>query len=342
MRGPPTAAVLLRAARLSTIDAEITPPMRTLLSITSLAAHLLAMNVAAAGPLACVWLMGLNAGHSEWARRVARLSIAALLVGGLLGGLLLVSPSEGMRAALARFSRDTYWFAAAELVFSLGCLASLLRLTRGPRRRPVIAWLVALATATNLLYHFPPLMAAIGKLAVEPRWASEAIITHRVLLRLAARPEVLSLWLHFILASLAGAAIFAFCMAGGTRTHDGSHDPSQDDAAVHRLGAAALIATLLQLPVGAWVLLASRGQAQDAVMGQNWPATSSFALGVMLAIGLTQTLATITGGDTRPATRGRAAGLFIAVALLMTATLTLSRAPDATPSARDMQSKASL
>ena len=237
-----------------------------------------------------------------------------------------MSPSEGMRAALSRFPRSTYWFAVAELLFSLGCLVLLMMLSRGPKRRTVWAWILALATASNLLYHFPPLMAALSKIAVEPRWAREAIITRPVLLRLAARPEVLSLWLHFILASVAGAAILAFSTGGRMRKENAEND----DAAARRLAAAALIATLLQLPVGAWVLLSSSARAQDALMGQDGLVTSCFAAGVLLALGLTQTLAAITAGDTQPSVRGRAAGLFVAVAVLMAATLTLSRTPDAT------------
>jgi len=299
--------------------------MVTLLTISSLAAHLVAMNIAAAGPLVCAWLMGGKASDFEWSQRMARLSIVALLVGALLGGLLLVSPSEGMRAALSRFPRDAYWFAASELLFSLGCLVFLLQLSRGPKRQTAWAWVLALATAANLLYHFPPFMAVIGKIAVEPRWTREAVITHRVLLRLITRPEVLSLWLHFVLASVAGAAILAFCTGGGMEK-----ERAAADVAVRRLAAAALIATLLQLPVGAWVLLSSSAPAQDALMGQDGLVTACFAAGVLLAIGLTQTLAAITAGDTQPSLRGRAAGLFIAVAALMTATLTLGRAPDVT------------
>jgi hypothetical protein len=318
--------VLAQPLAQCTIDGCLVPSMVTLLIILSLAAHLVAMNIAAAGPLACAWLVGSNSSTFEWSRRIARLSMAALLVGALLGGLLLVSPSEGMRAALSRFPRATFWFSAAELVFSLGCLAFLLKLSRGPKHRTVWAWILALATATNLLYHFPPLMAAIGKIATDARWAREAVVSRPVLLRLATRPEVLSLWLHFVLASVAGAAILAFCTTGGVR----SENVADVDVAVRRFAAAALVATLLQLPVGAWVLLTSSGPVQDAVMGQDGLATSCFAAGILLALGLTQSLAAITAGDTQPAMRGRAAGLFVAVAVLMTATLTLSRTPDAT------------
>jgi heme A synthase len=299
--------------------------MVTLLTIAFLAAHLVAMNIAAAGPFVCAWLIGRKSNDFEWSRRMALLSIAALLAGAFLGGLLLVSPSERMRAALSRFPRDTYWFALSELLFSMGCLVFLAALSRGPKRRVAWAWVLALATAANLLYHFPPLMATLGRLAVEPRWAREAVITHRVLLRLVTRPEVLSLWLHFVLASVAGAAILAFCTGAGMQK-----ERAADDAAVRRLAAAALIATLLQLPIGAWVLLSSSAPAQDALMGQDGVVTSCFAAGVLLAIGLTQTLVAITAGDTQPSLRGRAAGLFVAVAVLMTATLTLGRAPDAT------------
>jgi cytochrome bd-type quinol oxidase subunit 2 len=299
--------------------------MGSLLSISCLAAHLVAMNIAAAGPLACAYLTASQSSDLEWARRLARWSLASLIVGAFIGGLLLVSPSQGMRASLARFSPDTYWFAAAELVFSLCCLVLLARLSCGPKRRVFWTWILAFATATNLLYHFPPLMAAIGKIAVDPRWATDPVVSHPVLLRLAARPEVLSLWFHFVLASVTGAAIVSICSSRGMR----DRAATDDAVAVRRFAAAALIATLLQLPVGMWVLLTSSGPEQDALMGQDWRATSCFAAGVLLAMGLLQALAAISAGDTQPPARRRAAGLFVAVAILMAATLTLSRTPDA-------------
>lgn len=300
--------------------------MRTLLTILPLAAHLIAMNIAAAGPLACAWLAGVNSISPELSRRVARQSILALLVGVCLGGLLLVSPSDGMLDALARFPKSMYWFAAAELAFSLGCMAVLVHLAVRERRRPAWMWIIALATASNLLYHFPPLMAAISKLAVEPWWARDSVISRRVLLGLSGRPEVLSLWLHFVLASISGAAIFALC----TARPGGQEDDAALEVVVRRLAAAALISTLLQLPVGAWVLLASSSKMQDAMLGQDGWATFCFAAGVLLAIGLLQSLAAIAAGDTRPAARVRAAGLFVAIALSMAATLILSRASAAT------------
>ncbi len=294
----------------------------TLLGAVLMGTHLAAMNVASAGPLVCAWAVQRGGeGALRLARRVAAGSLGALALGSALGGGLLLEAREGLRAALARFPASAYWFAGAELVFSAACLAGLLLLMRGGRRRPVWVRLVALASVTNLLYHFPPLMAIIGKLAGDARWAADAMIERRALLRLAARPEVLALWLHFVLASITGAAVFALWPARG----EAPNGPD-DDRVMSRLAGAALAASLLQLPVGAWVLLASRARTQEALLGDDATATACFALGVLLAVGLLQSLAAVTFGDAAPATRRRVGWLFLAVAVMMSATLTASRA----------------
>src|SRR5690606_13047621 len=71
-----------------------------LATVLLLALHLLAMNVASAGPLVGVWLarcgsreeLGLRVG-----RRLAGRSLWALATGALLGGAMLLLPSEGVR-----------------------------------------------------------------------------------------------------------------------------------------------------------------------------------------------------------------------------------------------------
>jgi hypothetical protein len=290
-----------------------------------LAAHLLAMNVASAGPLIGLWLVWMVDDESGFRRglaeRVLRNSLAAFVGGAILGGALLLWPGPGLRSARARFPADAYVFAGAELAFSALCLGGLIFTTRrrGPRW---LAAMLAIGGASNLLYHFPPLMAVLGELAADPTWAAEEQLDRRTLINLWRRPEIMSLWLHFILASFATAAIAALWL----RPSRGADTNSQNtDALARKLGAAALVATLLQVPVGLWMLTASDAAARERMMGGSLVASAYFAGGVMTAVWLLQTLAMLALGEGERAVR-RAGWLLVAVTILMTATLRTSRA----------------
>ena len=290
-----------------------------------LAAHLLAMNVASAGPLIGLWLVWMADDESEFRRglaeRVLRISLAAFVGGAILGGALLLSPSPGLRSALARFPAEAYVFAGVELAFSALCLGGLIFITRcgGPRW---LAAILAIGGASNLLYHFPPLMAVLGELAADPTWTAEEQLDRRTLVNLWLRPEILSLWLHFVLASFAAAAIAALWLRP---PRDAAANSENRDALARKLAAGALVATLLQLPVGLWMLTASDAAARERMMGGNLVASVCFAGGVLTAVWLLQTLAMLALGEGQRAVR-RAGWLLVVVTLLMTATLRTSRA----------------
>jgi hypothetical protein len=305
--------------------------MWTLAAVVLLGLHLLAVNVASAGPLAAAWLAGRGEPARVNAQRMARWSLAALLAGGLLGAPLLLAPSHGLRSALARFPASTYWFAGTELLFSAVCVTLLINVLRSAHR-PILTWGLALASATNLLYHFPPLMAVIGRLAGDARWASAATIDRRTLLGLAARPEIVALWVHFVLASIAAAAVVAMWPPRSDEAVvndgvNGSEDkPLSNKRALRGLATIALTASALQAPVGAWLLVATSAQARDAIMGGDAATSACFVGALVAALALLQTLAAIAMGDQTFALRRRATWLLVIVAGLMAGTLSLSRA----------------
>ncbi len=282
-----------------------------------LAAHLLAMNVACAGPLVALWLIrgrrGENADRRQLAVRVARLSLLALVIGGLLGGWAVMASGEGLRAAIHRFPASAYWFGLSELIFSAVCIAGL---ARGVELRwPFWASvLLALASASNLLYHFPPWMAVIGELAVNPDWASGQLLDHRTLLALYKQPEIAATWLHFVLASFAAASIAALWIS---RQGD-------DESSTRGLGLWALLATACQIPAGVWMVVSRNDAVRDALLGGEWFATLLFAAGVLAALALLQVLLGVVLGEGEWAVR-RATFLLVIVTLLMTATLRHSR-----------------
>jgi cytochrome bd-type quinol oxidase subunit 2 len=294
-----------------------------------LAVHLLAMNVASAGPLAGAWLRRLSCRDDEanggllerGARATFRWSLLGLAIGALVGGAMLLAPSAGMRAALQRFPEDAYWFAGAEVLFSAACIFGCWKLSR----RPKLTWLLAIVAATNLLYHFPPLMAVLGELAADPRWADDEVLHRKALLRLWIRPEVLSLWAHFALASIAVG--FTAALAA---SHRAVRDETEkiDDRTARCLAGWALGATLLQIPVGIWLLLASDTAAQQAMMGESWLATIGLAGGVWAALGVMQSLAVIAWGGSDRRQVDRACILLAITVALMSFTLRASRRAD--------------
>jgi hypothetical protein len=213
----------------------------------------------------------------------------------------------------------------------------MLALLRAERRRSILTWLMALISASNLLYHFPPLMAVVGRIANEPRWTDEPLITRRVLVHLSLRPEILSLWIHFVVASVAVAAMAAiwFVNLPGPDAPDGA--PLVDAAGARlprQLADIALVASALQLPVGGWLLAASEARMRDALLGGNLPATSCFVAGVLGTIALLHTLAALAMGDATSTTRRRTLWLTLAVVVLMAATLSLGRAASVVPRRR--------
>ncbi|HEX6962484.1 MAG TPA: hypothetical protein VF175_11495 [Lacipirellula sp.] len=286
-----------------------------------LAAHLLAMNVASAGPLIGACLSGRREDGRRLSLGVYRLSLLSLLAGGLIGLGLLLWPSEGMRAALERFPADTYWYAGIELAFSAACMAGLIAGGEWLARRRLASVALAVLTAMNLLYHFPPLMAVLGELAADATWTREQVIDRAALLRLWRRPEILALWAHFVLASFAVAPIAALWRAYMPKGR------AKEDVAGRQarwLGGVALVATLSQLPVGLWLLSTGSGSEQRAIMGGDLVAMLCFA-GSMLAVPwLLHTLVAVTLGEGRRAVV-RAGYLLMAITILMTATLRQSR-----------------
>jgi hypothetical protein len=250
-----------------------------------------------------------------------RLSLAALVAGIVLGGAMLTVPNEGLRSALARFPADAYWYAGIELVFSAACIYALLWGGGRWLKRPYLAGALALLGSSNLLYHFPPLMAVVGELAADSAWARDTHIGRSELLRLWRRPEILSLWAHFVLASFAIAPLAALC-----RLRMGmSRPPADANLKVQRqLAAFALAATALQIPVGLWLLLSSDAAGQASLLGGDLGAAVTFGIAICCAFWLLQTLLSVALGE-EPSRVARSVYLVIFITFLMTSTLRTSR-----------------
>ena len=311
--------------------------MLELVVVPILALHLLTLNLAAGGPVVCIWLgRGMDA-DNRWrnslGRQLAWTAWAALVAGMLLGGLLLLPDNPPLYSALGRFPAKTYWYAGIELAFSLACL--LAYAATWPRRERHRLWhgLLGLLATTNLLYHFPPLMVVIAKLSANAQWATDVVVSgpiqHKAFLKLMLRSEVLALSTHFIIAALVTTTIATlWLLARGLTTEpelvpDGenqSTDPGRKQLAGH-VALLAILGTLAQIPVGVWILTTLPPASRQAVLGGNTAASLCFAGGIMTTLALLQQLLSIAQGDfDRPAAR-RSAWLLGLIAVLMIVTL---------------------
>ena len=87
----------------------------------------------------------------------------------------------------------------------------------------------------------------------------------------------------------------------------------------------ALIATLLQLPVGVWLLLDLPSQQQASLLGGNWGAVVLLVTSLTAALALLHHLAAVSIGELRTALIVRAVLLMATVILLMCGTLEFLR-----------------
>ncbi len=178
--------------------------------------------------------------------------------------------------------------------------------------------------ATDLMYHFPPLFATISTMSMKPKL--QLVPLDRPLYwELLLQGETLSRVAHHLLASVAVAATFGMLLrAPRAATAPGEPDanrPAAPEPSAHRMWLAriALVATLLQLPVGVWVLMAMPLAMQQQLMGQDWLATLLFGASVVSALGLMHHLAIVSLGDTGRGPIARTALLMFLTVLMMSA-----------------------
>jgi len=301
-----------------------------------MAAHLLAVNVATAGPLVCLWLDSRRTRGDtlagETGRYLARQSLWMLLWGMLLGGglvALMWFDAQSRLLALVegnRWLQTKLWFGLSELAFYFVCMGAYLAVwdRLSPQRR----WgrwghrLLAVLAFTNLLYHFPPLFAVLARLQMEPSALGTAGQLDRAsFLRLMFSGQTLSMVAHFFLASLAvtGGLLMGRALRL-VRTY-----PDDAPRLARWGGSLALIATLLQLVVGVLVLLDYPSAARSQLMGGDLLATVLLAASILAAVGLMHFLATVALGDTSRRSITSAMALLVVTVLLMCGTMQRAR-----------------
>jgi len=300
------------------------------LIVVGMTVHLLAVNLACAGPLVCICLhFFCDNGdlRDRLGKSLAWFSLAALMLGMLTGAVLVfATPTAGLNEAIGRFPIRAYWMAGIELLFSFFCFLLYAICWNPLRRRRWQRWLHALISllgTSNLLYHFPPLMVVLGKLAADPSWTETAIINRPAFLELMFRGDVLSLASHFALASLSVAAVAVLVLL--SRLPKGVLEQPSAKQTTRRAAMSALIFSVLQIPVGLWVLATATGSEQNALMGGDLLSSLLFVGGMLLTFILLQKLATVAMGEFDTRSLRRVGWLLVVLVLMMTATLRGSR-----------------
>lgn len=299
-----------------------------LLQTLLLSLHLLCMNVAAGAPLVCIWL--------EWRQRskdagaVPARQAADYLAGGailaMLGGIgaglcmgWLLWTSSYAELWTSRLGYKLFW-GVLELAFSLVLQVGYWLWRRyGSGTGPAAAItksVLLLLNATNLLYHFPPLFLIAGRVAASGTSGGEEL-RGRAFRQEMLLEEVPSLTVHFTLASLAVTGILLLGLALRLRRQGGSEEQVLPLAVWG--GRWALLPSLLQLPVGLWVLASVSRTMQGRLMGQDALATCCFLGGLVAALWLMRELVPIALGEMQRGQLLRAMVGMVIVVILMTA-----------------------
>lgn len=291
----------------------------------SLAVHLLAVNVAAAGPLVCIWLHRRAVRGDSLAdtcgRKLAWWSFWGLVVGlGLgLGSLAIdwLGADDRYFQSFVAFPRRKLHFAAAEVLCSLVWTGLYAGLWRKSFKHPNWHALLGLLTATNLLYHFPPLLSAIAVASTRPELLE--MLQSQSTIKWMQHPEIASRTVHVWLSSFAVTGVVLLAIAAR-----GLKDETLGPAARKLMAAAARIAlmpTLLQILVGLWTLLTLPAGAQSSLMGTDLLGTSLLGISVLSALGLMHVLSAGAMGEVDGRLSRKAMVLMAVIVVLMSATL---------------------
>lgn len=276
------------------------------------------MNVSSAGPLFCIGLARGDDESRELSRRLAGWTVGLLLAGILLGlglGYAAYFAGDGRLAGVLPFFRRKIIWGIAELVCSLVWMSGYWWWLQRARPQRFVARfcqaLLPVLSATNLLYHFPPLLTVLTKTAHGELTVTEPV-TAAIFRTLVYTPNVLAHTLHFCLASVAVSGVFLFWLVRRSSSAD----------RFYVLGArVALGATLLQVPVGLWLLVVTPAASQARLLGQHGLATGLFLSALICAFYLLQYLGTLALGDVEKKAVDRATLLLLACVLLMSGTL---------------------
>ncbi len=309
------------------------------------AAHILCFNLTAAGPLVCIVLHFHQAKESgtelqnvagEIGEQLAKWSFWSICLGSLLGLILLAvvwETNEAYRLTLLRFPKKHYWMAGSELFISMLFMLIYWKCwTRWKKRKWLHSFFAVFAT-TNILYHFPPMMSGIRKLAEYPELVLEETVSHQAFLKIWLKQDVLIFSTHVWLACFAVSGMVLAYLADryqgqaqkGMNQETMKKTTNNSERYIQLGGWIFLIPTLLQLLVGFFVLLTIPAGQQAALMGSNLLATSLLGVSIVVSLWLMHQWTRISLGDYGGGGVKRAAGVTVLLIVVMTFAMHLAR-----------------
>ena len=297
-----------------------------------LAAHLLCVNAAAGGPLVAAWLdwraaRG-DAAAAPAARLLARYAVLGLIAGAILGlAIGWLSWDAAYQSLWLGPLRYKLHVAAMEAVFSLVMLLGwwlwLPTKPGGKRWAAAIRGVIALLASSNLLYHFPSLFSVAARL-YDRGEVSGPTIDGAAFRQLMLAGETPALAVHVALASVAVAGVL---LIGLSLRWQRQGDAASADRLALIGGRFALVPTVLQLPVGLWMLAAIAPASQSEILGGSALGTVLFFAAMLAALWLMRELAGVALGETaRPVLIRSMVALLITIGL-MTALQRQTRLP---------------
>ncbi|MCB0069005.1 MAG: hypothetical protein KDD77_17710, partial [Caldilineaceae bacterium] len=238
---------------------------------------------------------------------------------GVLLGWLNWTPE--LRAGLQQLSRKVH-FGGMELLFSLALMIWHWRWWRNESSKGRVGrYVVLLLAGTNLLYHFPTLFAvlshlkATAEIPAEGRLPSISAADFRGLL---AQPAVLAQAIHVALASFAVAGVWLIFRADRCANEE-------DQLTAKSASMIALLATVLQFPVGFWLVAVYPPSAQKQLMGGDMLASVAFVLSMLGALGLLHFFSATMRRPESPKLRKWSVRLTVLIVVVMTIVLQRSR-----------------
>jgi hypothetical protein len=294
----------------------------SILASLLLAVHLLCVNVAAGGPLLAAWLdwraVRGDAACARAAVYLARLSLLGLIAGAALGLLIgWLQWDADYRALWLGPLNYKLTGAVIEAVFSLVLLAAwwlwLPGKAGGSRTFAGIRIFLALLASTNLLYHFPLLFSVAARLKAAGDTSGPVI--SGAAFRSLIDGQAAAMAVHVTLASIAVAGVVLLGLALRWRRRG----EATNAGTIGRLGARwALTASLIQLPVGVWLLMSLRPAEQAAIMGQSTVGVLLFVASILTALWLLNDLSQLALGEFQRHLAIRAMAAMLVTIMLMT------------------------
>lgn len=304
--------------------------------ILLLSLHLLAVNVAAGAPLVGVWLDWRGTRGNDLAAQgavfLAKATVHGLLAGALLGVLVgwLKWDAAYQELWTGPLSYKRNW-AIGEAIFSLVLFVAWWRwlpgAAGGSKTAMRVRSLLALISATNLLYHFPALLSVAARLHRAGN-RPDLVLKGASFRALALGAETPALALHVALAAIATGGVVLLWFAVRSTSPEADEERTR---LARSAGWWALVPSLLQLPVGLWTLMRLAPDAQSQLMGQNTVGTLLLVASLLAAFWLINDLVQIALGEPTKGLIQRTFAALLITVILMTAMQQQTRGPVPAP-----------